>query len=1362
MAEFKELAQMLAQSIQLQSQQIAQTQERQERQLELLREQMNRQHVNFTEILKNSENKSNYFSAEGISNSLTEFNYDPETGSTFPAFYKRFETIFTKRCEGWTDEEKVSLLLRKLGTQENTKYTNLILPKKPEEISFDETVSTLSKIFDKRNSLFHTRYRCLNLQKSENQDFLEYAGMVNSLCEDFKLNEISIDLFKCFIFTQGLTAPRDKEIRSRILTAIEEIPDINLQKITELCQRFFNVKKDNTKIEEKNIFKVQHTKGFKRPRKKNSLLCTACGSNRHAKYECYFKDKICFECNFRGHKASYCNTKKRKTRGKVNLVLTKKEIQSNERRKYVDVGINGHKVTFLLDSGSDISIIDEHTWEKLGRPRLIETRKVAKGVSGQRLHFKGELKTDISFGGKTQKSKLYVMTGKNSNLFGVDLIILFDLFELPINAFCNKTDSAEKEKTVKTENFLGDLKNEFPTVFSEGLGLCSKTEAKFFLKENVTPIFRKKRNVPFSSLEVIERELDRLQELDVIEKVNHTDWASPTVYIKKKNGKIRVCADFSTGLNDCLKEHNYPLPSPQDIFAKLNAGKIFSKIDLSDAYLQIKVNDECSRLLCINTHMGIFRLKRLPFGLKVAPALFQQVMDTMLAGLEFASAYLDDILIKSKNTQEHEKHIRAVFKRIQEYGFKLSPDKCEFFMKEIKYLGQVINVDGRKPDPQRSEAIKKMPAPTTVAQLQSFLGLAQYYAIYIPKMHDLRAPLNELLKKGSKWIWTKECESAFQKIKDYLLADLALAHYDPDKEIILATDASDYGVGAVLLHKFQDGTTKPVAHASRTLLPAERNYSQIEKEALAIIVGVKKFHRFIHGRSFILQTDHKPLLSIFGSKKGIPAHTANRLQRWAVTLSNYRFKMEHISSKNLGHADALSRLIPRNDESLEETVIAALREEKEIASVLFNTVRELPVTLMDIQREAERDDFIKKMKNQVRWSERNKKEKQISPFSICENTLLYADRVVIPRTLQCKILKDFHTGHPGISRMKSLMRCYVYWQGMDKQIENFVKACRGCQLAAKSPSIKINPWPKTDMPWQRLHIDYAGPIKGFYYLIVVDSFTKWPEVYKIRHPTAGNTIKVLEEIFSRFGLPTTLVSDNGTSFTAKEFKEFCKSMEIEHVTTPVYHPRSNGLAEKFVDTFKRALQKNQDADTDERAIQRFLAIYRVTPNPDNNTNASPMDLMFARKVRSIFDRLLPSKKKRILRENFSSRQFTPGDTVYFSNYQGGKMHWVDGVVVKRLGKVVYSIKAEGYMCKRHINQLRPRHVEHMDTEDIGTLCDAFNITPPSVVHEPMDVSPEPKLRVTKPNREQQAVIWRSKRTRRQVKRLTPDPSKKKY
>ena len=514
------------------------------------------------------------------------------------------------------------------------------------------------------------------------------------------------------------------------------------------------------------------------------------------------------------------------------------------------------------------------------------------------------------------------------------------------------------------------------------------------------PVFKPKRKVPFSSKEDIEIELQRLQENGVVEKVDYSEWASPTVYVKKKNKKIWVCADFSTGLNDCLMDHSYPLPSPEDIFTKLNGGKIFSKIDLSEAYLQVKVSEECSKYLCINTHLGLFRLKRLPFGLKVAPTLFQQIMDTMLADLGFAIAYLDDILVKSKNVQEHKEHIRTVFQRIEEFGFKLCAEKCEFFLKQIKYLGQIIDSQGRRPDPLRTEATEKMPAPNNVTQLQSFLGLAQYYAIYIPKMHKLRAPLNELLKKRQKWIWSKECQNAFEEIKKCLLSDLALAHFDPQKELIVASDASDYGLGAVLLHRLEDGSTKPIAHESRSLLPAERNYSQIEKESLAIIYAIKKFHRFIHGRIFTSQTDHKPLLTIFGSKKGIPTHTANRLQRWSIILLNYNFKMEYISSKNIGHADGLSRLIRKCAEPLEDTVIAALREEKELSGLLCNTIRELPVILDDIKKAAETDEFIVKMKKQVQLNEKSKKDLKIPPFSICSQTLMYADRVVIPTTLQ--------------------------------------------------------------------------------------------------------------------------------------------------------------------------------------------------------------------------------------------------------------------------------------------------------------------------------------------------------------------------
>ena len=198
-------------------------------------------------------------------------------------------------------------------------------------------------------------------------------------------------------------------------------------------------------------------------------------------------------------------------------------------------------------------------------------------------------------------------------------------------------------------------------------------------------------------------------------------------------------------------------------------------------------------------------------------------------------------------------------KRIEKYGFKVGPEKCKFCMNKIECLGQIINHEGRRLNSKRTEAIKNMPILDNVTKLQSFLGLANYYNLYIPNIHELRAPLNKLLSKNKNWCWTKECDNAFNKIKKCLLLDLALTHYNPKKELIVASDASDYGIGPMLLHRFEDGVTKPIAHTSRALLPAERNYSQIEKEGLSITYAVKKFHRFIHGRTFVLQADYKPL-----------------------------------------------------------------------------------------------------------------------------------------------------------------------------------------------------------------------------------------------------------------------------------------------------------------------------------------------------------------------------------------------------------------------------------------------------------------------------------------------------------------------
>ena len=228
------------------------------------------------------------------------------------------------------------------------------------------------------------------------------------------------------------------------------------------------------------------------------------------------------------------------------------------------------------------------------------------------------------------------------------------------------------------------MKESFPNVFSDKLGCCTKMEVKFKLQDNVTPVFKKKRNVQFASMQKINEELDRLVNTGILTTVDYSEWAAPTVYVKKKSKDIRVCADFSTGLNAALKDHHYLLPNPKEVFTKLNGGKIFSKIDLSEAYLQIPVEEESSKLLCISIHKGLFKFNRLAFGIKVTPAIFQQIIVTMLSGLDFFIGYLDDILMKSETIEQHRKHVFQVFKRINKYSFTLKDTKCEFFLDKIK------------------------------------------------------------------------------------------------------------------------------------------------------------------------------------------------------------------------------------------------------------------------------------------------------------------------------------------------------------------------------------------------------------------------------------------------------------------------------------------------------------------------------------------------------------------------------------------------------------------------------------------------------------------------------------------------------
>ena len=273
----------------------------------------------------------------------------------------------------------------------------------------------------------------------------------------------------------------------------------------------------------------------------------------------------------------------------------------------------------------------------------------------------------------------------------------------------------------------------------------------------------------------------------------------------------------------------------------------------------------------------------------------------------------------------------------------------------------------------------------------------------------------------------------------------------------------------------------------------------------------------------------------------------------------------------------------------------------------------------------------------------NQKVKTNNIFSTCNGILMYGERVVIPAVLTKKMLKDLQTRHPGMSQMKALMRSYIYWPGMDKDIENMVKSFRSCASVAKAPPIKFNPWLKTDKPRFRLHINYASLMKGTYIFVIVNSFSKWPEVFKCKTPTSKTSIKVLQELFAKFGLPETIVSDNGTPFTSKEFENFCKLLSI-NLKSARYHLSLNGQPERFIDVFKRAIKTANGIETENEELQEFLSIYRITPNPNTNANMSPAELMFARKIRSIFDKLIPLKKENKEKLNTSNKTYSLEET----------------------------------------------------------------------------------------------------------------------
>lgn len=1207
----------------------------------------------------------------------------------------------------YNDDKKKASFLALLSATTFQLLKNLIFPETFDTRNYAQLKAALVGHLRPAPLRIPSRHELCSRKQREGENIPDYMAALRALAIPCGYNadvlkEILKDIFVAGIrskssldqlFTMPDTASLEdlyakavaiEKAESSTLQVLNETPTPQVHAINANKPKKSFLNKSN---KSKTSTSANHSKSdhYKKTSEKK-VVCYSCGKPNHKSPDCRVRDTLhCELCDKDGHVSAICRYKdtsgasSARDRSSHNVHhVTSSDVNyvSHNGSWMTKVFVNNIKIDFELDTGSEFTLIPLSVFSRIkNRTRLRDTNKSFQPYGDSKpIPALGSATVSVRFRNRQERLELYVIKEANVPIMGRQWLEAMAIYKPPSDIHAvNEVSNTDLQK----------LKSEFETVFADGIGTAPITVSLQF-KDNAQPVFRKHRSVPYALREKVEEELQRLIADGVLTPVDHSTWATPIVPVVNKSGKVRITADYSCTVNPNLLVPSFPLPRVEEQLSNIANGKLFCKLDIKKAYLCLPLDEASSSALTINTHKGLLRPTRLMFGCASAPVIWAKFIANILRELKGVAHFFDDIFLAAEDKQTLIELLREVLRRLQENGLRLNLEKCAFFVEKVDYLGYELTPEGIHPDTASIQAIRDLPEPQNADQLRKFLGMVSFYAKFFKGMAETAATLYDATKQNIRFQWTSACRRAFTKLKSELTSDRVLVPYDPVRPITLSADAGPRGLGAVLAHIYPDGSERPIVYIHKKLDKCQVNYSQIDKEALAIKWSVEKLQPYLIGREFTLVTDHQPLVHIFGPKrKKLPQLCATRLLHYALFLQDFNFNIKYRRSEEHGNADFLSRLPQHSSELQQETT-----QEDEVDIVQLHHISLLPTSSIQIAKDTLKDPEGRILLQKLRSGETLGDKDGL--YSLQSGCVMRGLRTYIPAACRKMVLDELHNGHLGICKMKGLARSYVFWPNMDADIENVCKNCRACSLhKGRPPVIETHYWEHPKKPWERIHADFAFYGKHTY-LIIVDAHSKWPEISIVPNMLASTVISEFKKLFARYGLPSCLVTDNQATFVSRELREYLQEGHVKHKTIAPYHCATNGLAERMVGALKQCLRTLQySKGTAHENLLTFLAAYRRAPH--TTTGVSPAMLFLKRELHTPLDFYQPSEAPIIAeraQKTFKDPAFKEGEKVAVRDYVNPLRKWKLGTIVARDGQLSYTVLVDGELHRKHVEQLR--------------------------------------------------------------------------